>query len=264
MVFIPHLLMMFIILPLSLCLTPHGFADDPGLAKLFQERGVEGSMVISSLDGKIEYAYNLVRSRERFVPASTFKILNTLIALQEGAIKNESEVIRWDGQDKGLAAWNQDQTLATAFPSSCIWFYQELAKRIGNDKYLDHLKKAGYGNGRTGPEVTTFWLAGNLKISPREQIDFLKKLVNGTLPYAGSQIQLVKKLMMVEEKPQYLLRAKTGWASQVIPQQGWYVGYVETKGQVWFFATEMEIKNKGDEAFRKEITLGALKAKGII
>jgi beta-lactamase class D len=264
LIFIHYILKMFVVVILTFSFTVNCHADDADLAKLFQERGLNGTIVISSLDGKISYCHNVARFKERFVPASTFKILNTLIALDEGAIKNEKEVIKWDGKDKGLEAWNQDQTLETAFPLSCIWFYQQLAKRIGNDKYLNHLKEVGYGNEKTGLGITTFWLEGDLMISPQEQINFLKKLYNNKLPYKKSHMQLVQRLMIVEEKPHYTIRAKTGWAMRINPQQGWYVGYVETNGQVWFFATNLEIRKKGDDPFRKEVTMGALKAKGII
>jgi beta-lactamase class D len=254
---IPNLLIIAI---LSLFTNVCSYAEDPDLARLFLTPGVEGTLIIDSLDGKKTYVYNEARSQERFSPASTFKILNTLIALEEGAIKNEKEVIKWDGKKRGLEAWNKDQTLETAFPVSCVWFYQELARRIGNEKYITHLKKIEYGNQKAGPEVTTFWLNGELKISTKEQIDFLKRLYEEKIPYERSHIQTLKKIMIAEENPQYTIRAKTGTNSQL----AWYVGYIETPPKVWFFAMNIEIKKKGDEAFRKEIIMEALKLKGII
>jgi beta-lactamase class D len=253
-----------VVLTLTIFIAAPSYADDADLAKLFQDRGVEGTIIISSLDGKMNYVHNSRRSETRFIPASTFKIPNTLIALEEGAVKNEKEVIKWDGKNKGFDAWNRDQTLETAFPVSCVWFYQELAKRIGNQKYLAHLKKLGYGNEKTNPDVTIFWLEGDLKISAKEQINFLKKLYAESLPYSKDNIILLKRIMIVEENPQFTIRAKTGWAMRTDPQQGWYVGYVETKGQIWFFATNLEIRKKGDDVFRKEITMAALIAKGIL
>jgi len=253
-----------IVLTLTFFITVTSHADDTDLAKLFQDRGVEGTIIISAFDGKTKYIHNTLRSENRFIPASTFKIPNTLIALEEGAIKSEKEVIKWDGKDKGFDAWNKDQTLETAFPLSCVWYYQTLAQRVGNEKYLTHLKKLGYGNEKTGPDVTTFWLEGDLKISAKEQINFLKKLYEESLPYSKGNIKLLKKIMIVEENPQYTLRAKTGWAMRTDPQQGLYVGYLEIKGQIWFFATNLEIRKKGDDALRKEITMAALKAKRIL
>jgi beta-lactamase class D/ABC-type Zn uptake system ZnuABC Zn-binding protein ZnuA len=241
-----------------------GDAEDPDLAKLFQDRGVKGTVVIDALDGQTRYLHNLARAEARFLPASTFKIPNTLIALAERAIKDEKEIIKWDGSDKGWKEWNKDQTLETAFPLSCVWFYQELAKRVGNEAYLKHLQKMPYGNQKTGPDVTTFWLEGDLRISPLEQIKFLKRLYKEDLPYSKQHTDVLKRLMIVEQTPQYTIRAKTGWTMRVTPQVGWYVGYVETRGEVWFFATNLEIVNKGDEKFREEISIAALKVKGII
>lgn len=265
MKFIHAALMLLLIFMPVFCLDVSSYAaDDPDLANLFRAAGVEGTIVITSLGGKETYVSNKARSEERFTPASTFKIPNTLIALQEGAVSNEKEVIKWDGKDKGFDSWNKDQTLETALPASCVWFYQELAKRVGNEKYVNWLSKLGYGNRMTGPDVTKFWLEGELKISPKEQIDFLKRLYEERLPFRKEHMRLLKKLMIVEEKPDYTIRAKTGWAMRIKPQQGWYAGYIETGGRVWFFATNIEISKKGDEMFRKEITMEALEAKGII
>ncbi len=265
MKFMQTALMLFPILIPAFCFgSGPNAAEDPDLAKLFRGAGVEGTMVIASRDGKETYVFNKGRAKKRFSPASTFKIPNTLIALQEGAIKDEKEVIRWDGKDKGFEAWNRDQTLVTAFPASCVWFYQELAKRIGDRKYVLWLSKLGYGNGVTGSDVTTFWLNGQLKIFAKEQVAFLRRLYEENLTFNSEHMRLLKRLMIVEENPGYTLRAKTGWAMRTNPQQGWYVGYVETGKRVWFFATNMEIRKKGDEKLRRQLTMEALKAKGII
>ena len=253
------LMLMFLIQPFCVA-----HAEDFELAGLFQKRGVEGTIVISSFDGKNEYIHNINRAKQEFLPASTFKIPNTLIALDEGAISNEKEIIKWDGQDKGWSAWNKDQSLETAFPISCVWFYQELASRVGNEKYLSHLKKINYGNQKTGPEVKSFWLDGDLKVSAFDQIRFLKKLYSGNLPYKKQHLEILKKILVVEDNYQYTIRAKTGWATRINSQHGWYVGYVETSQRAWFFATNLQINKKSDSKYRKEITMEALKLKGII
>lgn len=240
------------------------YAEDAELAKLFQERGIVGTIVITSLDGKTEYIHNDKRAETRLVTASTFKIPNSLIALEERVMKDEKEMIPWDGKDSGFAACNKDQNIQTAFSNSCVWFYQELARRIGAEKYKEHLKKLDYGNQKITPELTTFWLAGDLMITPKEQIAFLKKLYADKLPYRPDTLLTVKKIMINEQTPAYTLRAKTGWAVRVDPEIGWFVGYVEAKGQVWFFATNIVVTKTSDLGLRKEITLAALKAKGII
>jgi beta-lactamase class D len=237
--------------------------EDSGLSKLFADRNVNGTIVISSMDGSEEYIHNESRANTPFVPASTFKILNTLIALDEGSV-TEQEVMKWDGKNKGIEAWNRDQTLETAFKCSCVWFYQELAQRIGTSNYEGHLAKAAYGNAKPTPQLTTFWLHGDLKISALGQINFLKKVYREDLPFRRSSYEPLKKIMIVDQTPTYTMRAKTGWASDVSPQIGWYVGDVEAKGKVWFFATNIDITKPDDTRYRQEITLAALKLKGIL
>ncbi len=239
-------------------------AEDRDLSAIFNDRGVTGTLILSTLDSEIEYIHNDSRSTKRYLPASTFKLPHTLIALTEGAITDSEEVIKWDGKDRGYSLWNKDQTLRSALPASCVWFYQELAKRLDNQTYLNHLERLDYGNKKTGPEITTFWLDGDIKISAREQIDFVKKLYREELPYPRKDQKLVKELMLITETPSYSLYAKTGWAMRKTNQHGWYIGYVETTSNVWFFATNIDIINKKDSKYRKEIVIESLKAKGII
>ena len=234
------------------------------LANIFKSKNLKGTIIISSLDRTQTYIQNEERAKTRFLPASTFKIPNTLIALEEGVIADGNEIIKWDGKDRGLPAWNQDQSIETAFPSSCVWFYQELARRIGKDKYAPYLQKMQFGNAKAGPEVTTFWLEGDLRISAVEQVAFLKKLYMKEFAFNPTSYELLRKIMVIEQTPAYTLRAKTGWATKVAPPIGWIVGYVESGDKVWFFATNIEIAKLEDTHFRKEITIEALKLKGII
>lgn len=249
---------------LALGFSANAWCEDSDLAKLFADRKVEGTIVISSLNGSQTYLHNEPRANARFVPASTFKILNTLIALDEGAVVDEKETFKWDGKNKGLEAWNRDQSLETAFKSSCIWFYQDLAHRIGATKYAAHLERVGYGNAKFGPELTTFWLEGDLKISAIEQIDFLKKVYREELAFRPPSYEILKRVMVVDRTPTHIVRGKTGWAQSISPQIGWFVGYVETGDEVWFFATNLAITKPHDTAFRQEITMAALKLKGIL
>jgi beta-lactamase class D len=248
---------------IALAISSPAPCEDSALAGLFRDRNVVGTIVLSDLDGSESYICNEHRANEHFVPASTFKILNTLIALDERVI-TEKEVIKWDGKDKGLKEWNRDQTIATAFRSSCVWFYQELARRIGTGCYKKYFNKASYGTGLPTPELTTFWLEGDLKISAVDQVNFLKKVYLGKLPFRDGSYEILRRLMVVEQSPKYTLRAKTGWAQRVAPQIGWYVGYVETGDKVWFFATNIEIRKPADAQLRRQLTMEALKLKGII
>lgn len=221
---------------------------------------LNGTVVIESLKTKERHVYNEKRSKEYFLPASTFKIVNTLIALWEKVIHDETEIIKWDGKDKGRVEWNKDQNLKSAFAVSCVWFYQELAKRIGNDRYLIYLRKIRYGNMKTGSGVDSFWLNGDLRISAVGQISVLKDIYAKNGPFDGSAYEILKSIMIVDKTDDYIVRAKTGAASNV----GWYVGYLETGDDVYFFSCNIDIADNEQLKYRKEIIYTAFKELGII
>ncbi|WP_333803862.1 class D beta-lactamase [Sulfurospirillum sp.] len=239
-------------------------SEDVSIAKLFENETIKGLMLIESLDGSEQYVYNEERAKMPLLPASTFKIPNTLIALQEGVV-DENSTIKWDGVERSVRAWNQDQTLKSAFKSSCVWCYQLFARTIGVEKYNDYLTKLHYGNEKATPDLERFWLDGELRISAYEQIAFLKKLYLSDLPFKAEHIDLLKTIMIDEQGKNYTIRAKTGWA---IPKDaehhGWYVGYVESSRGVYFFATNLITSSFDELPLRKLLTLEALKSKGII
>ena len=235
------------------------FAWDKEVEEVFKKYKVEGTIVIESLNKKKINIYNDKRASELFSPASTFKIPHSLIALNEGIVKKDS-VIVWDKKIREYESWNKDQILLTAFKSSCVWCYQEFASKIGVEKYKKYLKELNYGNKKIGDDVTRFWLDESLEITTFEQIKFLKRFYTNNLPFKIEDINLLKEIMIDEKNENYTIRAKTGWEWKY----GWYVGYVETKDDVWFFATNIDTKSKDDLPKRKAITLEVLKIKGII
>jgi beta-lactamase class D len=239
-------------------------AEDLVISRLFAEKGVDGTVVIYSLDSGQTFIHNDARASRRFSPASTFKIMNTLIAVEEKAIAGKDDVFRWDGHVYDLSSWNHDQTLASAFRVSCVWCYQELSRRIGAEKYRAYLKQSDYGELRSNFETTTFWLDGSLQISALEQVGFLKKVVRHQLPFSKAAYETLRQIMLMDEAPAYSLWAKTGWAREVKSQIGWYVGYVETPKDIWVFALNMEIRNEDDLPLRQDLVRLALQAKGII
>jgi beta-lactamase class D len=239
-------------------------AEDEDIAKVFEQQGVTGTVVISSLDGQHTFIYNDSRARQSLAIASTFKIMNTLISLEEKAISGKDDILEWDGHVYDIADWNHDQTLESAFKVSCVWCYQELARRVGKKKYRYYLGESAYGKLREPFELTTFWLDGSLEISAVEQVAFLKKVYLQYLPFSPSSYETVKEIMIVEQTATHTIRAKTGWASRAKPQVGWYIGYVETPTNVWFFATNIDVRNKEDLPLRIKLTRQALQAKGIL
>ncbi len=239
-------------------------AEDQAIAKLFAQRGIDGTIVISSLHSGQTFIHNDPRANHRFTPASTFKILNTLISLEERAISGKDEVLKWDGRTHDFPDWNRDQTLESAFKVSCVWCFQELARRVGAEKYRNYLRESAYGELRESFEEATFWLDGSLEISAIEQVDFLKKVYQRSLPFSPSSYETLRQIMLVEQTPAFTMRAKTGWAARVKPQVGWYVGYVETSKDVWFFATNLGVRDERDLPLRQKLTREALQTKGVI
>jgi len=239
-------------------------AEDNQLADLFEQKDIKGTIVISSLNGERSFSHNDARRDSRFSTASTFKILNSMISLEEGVISGKESVLKWDGTLHEYQSWNSDQTLESAFKKSCVWCFQELARRVGPEKYRSYIEKMNYGKLKETFDATTFWLDGSLEISAKEQVDFLKGIYRRSFPFSQSSYDVLKDIMVVDESGSYTIRAKTGWAARVKPQVGWYVGYVETKDDVWFFATNIEINSKNDLVLRKSITYESLRIKGII
>ncbi|MDX2369657.1 MAG: penicillin-binding transpeptidase domain-containing protein [Colwellia sp.] len=247
------IIFVLIILSINLC------AEEIKIEDLYKSNHIKGSLVIESLDGKHKHQYN-VNDQESFIPASTFKIPNTLIILEEGIIKDPFEVIKWDGKEREYAPWNKDQTLKTAFQYSCVWCYQRYALKVGDKKYHEYLRKFDYGNLLTGNDVERFWLDGKLRISVNDQISFLRKVHAEDLPIQKNHIQTLKRIMVSEDNEDYKIWSKTGWSGK----DGWYVGYLVTDGQTWFFANHIEINENSDLEFRKKLTIESFMALNIV
>lgn len=252
-------MIMYMIVLLYL-LSPTVSANEKDIARLYESYGVKGSLIIQSLDGQVEYLYNSNTVDIGFVPASTFKIPNTLIALEEGVIKDQFDLIKWDGVERGYAQWNKDQTLKSAFAISCVWCYQIFAREIGDEKYQYYLTEFDYGNRKTGQDVSVFWLQGDLRISVREQIKFLRRVYTQDIPLKKRSYSILKDIMLSDKTPAYIIWSKTGWAGK----NGWYVGYMEVGGNIWLFAHHIEIRSETDLELRKKLVLEAFKLVRII
>jgi len=237
--------------------------QDQTLAALFEAQKVDGTMVLAALDGGTQFVHNPERASKRYCPASTFKIPNTLIALDSGVLADENQTYPWDGKPKYLEQWNQDQNLTTAFASSCVWFFQEVARHLDLTRYAAYLKQFDYGNQTMGTDVTTFWLDDTLRISATEQIGFLRRLLKKELGVKESAFELLRKVMKTTDLGNCSMWAKTGWAMRTADPMGWYVGYVEVNGTTWLFAMNMDIPQNEMAKYRQELVLEALQAKGI-
>jgi len=204
--------------------------------KYYDQFNVVGSFVLYDPQTDKYILYNQSQLKQAFSPASTFKICNSLIGLETGVIKDENFVITWDSVVRQNPNWNSDHNLKTAFKNSTVWYYQELARRVGGQQMKYWLDKANYGNTDTSGGIDKFWLRGGLRISPQQQIDFLKRFHDNQLPFSERSVNIVKKIMIAKDTLNYVIRAKAGWGEQNNKDLGWYVGYLETKGNVYYFA----------------------------
>lgn len=234
------------------------------LSRNLQEAKSDGCFIVYDLKRDRYIRYNPDHCQKRFIPASTFKIFNSLVALETKAIANENIVIPWDGVvNNEFLEWNQDQTMRTAFKRSVVWFYQELARRVGNERMRKYIQASGYGNQDIGDKVDTFWLKGKLRISPEEQIKFLVMLYKENLPFAPAVMQTVKDIMVIDRQEHYTLRGKTGWGRDVdgMKNIGWYVGYLERDHNVYFYTLNIvnQDSNFSMISNRKKILFDALK-----
>ena len=235
------------------------------LKKYFDEYGHEGCLILYDLKKDSYLKYNSKRCAERFIPASTFKTFNSLVGLETGAVKDEFEVFKWDSVKRSYDSWNQDLDMVKAFKYSGVWYYQELARRIGETTMQHYISTNHYGNKDISGGIDMFWLDGGLRISTDEQIEFIKKLYQNELKFSQRSMDIVKQIMIYEETEEYIIRAKTGWALRVEDQVGWFVGYIEKGNDVYFFAINVQSKNP-EEGFvsRKDITFKILKELGIL
>jgi beta-lactamase class D len=238
-------------------------AQVPNLGQAFQDLSVDGSIVIYDKNNDRFYEHNRDRNRKEFFPLSTFKILNALISLETGVIRDDVTVLTWDGVQREFPTWNRDTNLRQAFKDSTVWFYQVLARKNGHERMQKFVQQAQYGNQQIGTpdQIDHFWLDGPLKITPKQEIEFLQRLERNDLPFSQRTIDLVKDIMIIERTPEYTLRGKTGyWGGPV----GWIVGYLEQRNNVYFFATNIHIPSAKDAPKRLEITRRTFKALGLL
>jgi beta-lactamase class D len=208
-----------------------------------------GAFVLYDLKKGSYLRHNGARCRERFSPFSTFKIPNSLIGLDTGVIRDAEHVIKWDekkypAHDRDtppFSTWWQDQTLRTAIKRSVVWYYRELATAVGKPRMQEYVRRLRYGNEDVSGPINNFWLHDSLEISADEQVEFLRRLYREELPVSKRSMQIVKEIITLEETPDYKLSGKTGGGPLAEGRfLGWFVGYVETKDDTYFFATEIE------------------------
>lgn len=239
----------------------------------FKDCEIEGSITLYDYTAKRWLSSDIHDSHRPTLPASTFKIVNTLIALESRVVSNEHEIVKWPGSTDTIKYGYRpniyhDMSMREAFKLSAGWAYVELAKKIGKDKYRKYLTACHYGNVDLSTADDDFWNFGQFAISPANQIEILIGVYEETLPFSKEHFTTLKSMMIQEQTDKYTLRAKTGWTRDGGKDTGWWVGYLERGEEVYFFATRLiKDRSRAHPAFgrcRKEITKTILRQMGIM
>ncbi len=236
---------------------------------ILDSSNVEGTLLIFDFERNTFYSNDFEKTQQGHLPASTFKITHAIIGLEAGAIKNKKSIFKWDGEKRFLSSWEKDLNLQQAFQLSCVPCFQSVAQNIGVEKMNVFLKKLTYGKMDVNTNtLDNFWLEGSSRITPFEQIDFLNRFYHNQLGISKSTSKTLKEILQIKIEEQYSLSGKTGWSTTDGIDNGWFVGYVEAKNNIYFFATNIEprldFEMKKFSSTRKEVTISALFALGAI
>jgi beta-lactamase class D len=238
-----------------------------GLAKHFADEDTVGTFVGYKVDDYLVISSDRNRSGEAQLPASTFKIPNSLIALETGVVGDpDKDVFKWDGVVRSIEGWNRDHTLRTAIAASAVPVYQEIARRIGAERMQKYVDLFEYGNRDIGGGIDQFWLTGNLRIDPVQQVDFVDRLRRGVLPASKRSQDLVRDILPVTSAGDAIIRAKSGLLGAEIgkPSLGWMVGWAEKGSEHTVFALNLDVHEPRHVADRMKLTQQCLTDIGAI
>lgn len=235
--------------------------------EIFAQESVDGVFVLCKSRKNDCITNNKERALSGFMPASTFKIANALIALETGVVKSEHQVFKWGGEPRDMKQWEKDFTLRGAMQASAVPVFQQFAREIGEKRMKSYLGKFAYGNSNIDGGIDRFWLEGGLRISAINQVSFLESLYENKLPISECNQLIVKDALISEATPDYLIRSKTGYTGikgKVQPGIAWWVGWVEKGTEVYFFAFNMNIENESKLPARKSIPTKIMQSEGVL
>ena len=236
------------------------------LGKYFADAGVEGTFVMLDPQEERSVLYDPERADEPFLPSSTYKVPHALIALETSVVSGPEYTIEWDPslhakEEWWPEVWAKDHTLETALKNSVVWYFQEVAKRIGEDRMQEYVDRFDYGNRNIFGGIDRFWLTGGLRTSANEQVEFLQRFHGEDLRVSVKSTDVVKDMLLLEETPEYRLSGKSGWVGlgeDSMEQVGWQVGYLEKGNEVYFYALNLDINKPEDADARLKITKNIL------
>ena len=219
----------------------------------------EGSFVLYDLENDAWSIHDMEHATLRVAPNSTYKIYDALFGLEEEIITPENSFIAWNGETYPFEAWNADQTLQSAMNSSVNWYFESVDEQLGAANISNYIEEIGYGNENISGDFSTYWMESSLKISPIEQVELLTRLQNNSLGFAPENINAVKDAICLSSSDAGTFYGKTG-TGRVDGQDvtGWFIGYIETVDNTYFFATNIGADSDATGGNATEITMSIL------
>lgn len=234
--------------------------------------GINGAAVIYEPAENCYHIYNQELALTRRSPCSTFKIISSLIALENGIIQPNESTRTWSGEIFWNEEWNRDIDFSDAFHASCVWYFREIIDEIGKDMIQEDLNELAYGNcdisdweGRlntnnNNPVLTGFWIESSLLISPKEQVEVMERIFGDNTDYSEETLEQLKQVMLLSEQDSrdISIYGKTGMGKAYgIVVDSWYTGFADTSGQRIYFCVYLgETDNKNvSSAKAKEIAI---------
>ncbi len=259
-------IILFLAFFINIMVFGENITEDIRIKNIFIENNISGTVVIYDLQSGNFLGFDSNRANKRYIPASTFKIVSSLIGLETGAVGNVDEIFyKYNGVPQFLKNWEKDMGMREAIKVSNVTAYQELAKKIGIEKMKFWVGKLDYGNNQIGDKIDRFWLDGPLEISAVEQTKFLAKLIKNELPLKKENMLNVKEILKLEDDKNMKFYGKTGLATFVNGKSlGWFVGFIEKNGNYYSFALNIDIDDDSELARRIDIVKDSFRVLNIM
>lgn len=195
--------------------------------------------------------------KKRHTPCSTFKIAISLMGYDQGFLVDEThpelpfkpEYVHYSEM------WKQPHNPTSWMKYSVVWYSQIITQKIGEKKFTSYIKKFDYGNQNVSGDLgknnglTESWLGSSLQISPKEQVQFLQKLLDDKLPVSSKSHEMTRNILFTEELPDdWRLYGKTGScdSEDKNKQTGWFVGWIQKEKRKIIFANYLEDEERLD------------------
>jgi bla regulator protein BlaR1 len=221
-------------------------------------KDLEGTAVFYNNNEKTYYIYNKELAEQQSSPCSSFKIISCLMGLESNVIDPVNSTLKWNGTVYPINDWNKDTDYKQAFKCSCIWYYRSVIDSIGKEYIQNILNELDYGNRdisewegslnnlifpeiRSLKEINGFWQESSLQISPKQQVDVLKRIFEDKNVFSEKNLDLIKEVMLINNSDNNIgIYGKTGSGMKDDTwTDAWFVGFFEKDKETTYFAVRL-------------------------